>query len=59
MSSRQRIVLWFVLLFAVFAMAYTLTDLTVKYVMADFKVEQTNSIQDLYVEPNHGSRVDQ
>lgn len=58
MSSRRRIVFWFVLLFAVFAMAYTLTDLTVKYVMADF-VPPTEPIytQQLNVEPNTGTQT--
>jgi predicted RND superfamily exporter protein len=60
MSSRQRIVFWLVLLFAVFAMAYTLTDLTVKYVMADFAPPtEPKYTQWLRVEPNYGTQTDQ
>jgi hypothetical protein len=56
----RRFTFWFVLLFALFAMAYTLTDLTVKYVMADFS-EPTEPIytQQLFVKENTGTQTDQ
>lgn len=38
---KTKVVFWFVFFVAVFAIAYTATDLTVKYVMADFKVTET------------------
>lgn len=59
MSSKQRIVFWLVFLFAVFAMAYTLTDLTVKYVMADFVPPTDTGYTTLEVKPNYGTQTDQ
>ena len=57
MTTKQRIVFWFVFFVAVFALAYTATDLTVKYVMADFKVTETGYTS-LEVKENTGTQTD-
>lgn len=57
MTTKQRIVFWFVFFVAVFALAYTATDLTVKYVMADFQVKNTGYTS-LEVKENTGTQTD-
>lgn len=55
----KRFTFWFVLLFAIFAIAYTLTDLTVKYVMADFVPPTNTGYTTLEVKENTGKQTDQ
>ncbi len=60
MTTKQRIAFWFVFFVAIFSIAYTVTDLIVKNVMASYapptEPKYTNQLK---VEPSTGTQTDQ